>query len=169
MAHSTSYDRRYLAEDEFSLVQETRQDPMRELDDAGLRDLVRRVRDRRDRARDIASRQRRELRGKALPAGTRPAGGSEGSRRKLDILSAALKRVNKETARRTARSARSELTASARKALALKRSSDDARTTPAHRTADEGMQPHADDKGRPRDNVDEGSFVPQLRQSRGAR
>ena len=49
---------------------------MRLLDSAGLCDLVRRVRERRDRARDIASRQRREMRGKAAPAGAQPATGN---------------------------------------------------------------------------------------------
>jgi hypothetical protein len=169
VAQSASYDRRYLADDEFTLVQETRQDSIGQLDDGALRDLVRRVRERRDRARDIASRQRREMRGKAAPAGVRAAGRNEGSRRKLDILSAALKRANKEFSRRSARNARSELVFSARKALAMRQEAPSARTTPEYRTADDGMSPHADHKGRSRENVDEGSFVPQFNQSRGNR
>jgi hypothetical protein len=169
MAQSASYDRRYLTADEFMLVQETRQASIGQLDNLALRDLLRRVRERRDRARDIASRKRREMRGKATPVAARAAGGNEGSRRKLDILSAALKRANKESSRRAAGNARSELVASARKALALRQEADDARTTPEYRTAEHGMNPHADHKGRMRDNVDEGSFVPQFHQSRGAR
>jgi hypothetical protein len=109
------------------------------------------------------------MRGKAAPAGARAAGGNEGSRRKLDILSAALKRANKEFSRRTTRNARSELVASARKALGLRQAANNARTTPEYRTAEHGMSPHADRKGRVRNNVDEGSFVPQFHQSRGAR
>jgi hypothetical protein len=169
MAQSASYDRRCLADDEFTLVQETRQKSIGQIDDGALRDLVRRVRERRDRARDIASRQRREMRGKAAPTGARAAGGNEGSRRKLDILSAALKRANKDSSRRTARNARSGLVALARKALAMRQGADGARATPEYRTAEDGMSPHADHKGRVRDNVDEGSFVPQFHQSRGAR
>jgi hypothetical protein len=169
MAQSVSYDRTYLTDDEFALVQETRQANIGQLDDSALRDLVRRVRDRRDRARDIASRQRREMRGKAAPSGAQAAGGSEGSRRKHDILSAALKRANKESSRRSVQNARSELVVSARKALGMRQNSDESRTTPAYLTADHGMSPHSDHRGRVRDNVDEGSFVPQFHQSRGAR
>lgn len=169
MARNKAYERRYLTQDELDLVSEARQASMRQLDDASLRDVLRRVRERRDRAREIASRQRREMRGKAAPAGAQPASGDEGSRRKLDILSAALKRINKESSRRDAREARSTLVASARKALAMKRDAQDGDTTPAYRTAHHGMSPHADHKGRMSDNVDEGSFVPQFHQSHGAR
>ena len=169
MARNTAYESKYLAQDEFDLVEETRQTSMRLLDDSGLRDLVRRVRERRNRARNIASRQRREMRGKAAPAGAQPATGNEGSRRKVEILSAAVKRANKETSRRDAKGARTALVASAQKALAMNREGEAGSTVPAHRTADHGMSPHADHKGRLSNDIDEGSFIPQFHQSRGDR
>jgi|GEM_PF-2783679 len=83
---------RALDKEELSLFEQSMGDLTR-LGGSQLADLVRRLRDRRDRARDLADRQRREARGKAEPAGLHPAGGDEGMRLKKQVLTAALDRA----------------------------------------------------------------------------
>lgn len=93
---------RALSEDERELVAQTRQPQVKALSDGELSELTRRLRARRDRARDIAKRQRREMRGKAAPSGARPAAADLGTRLKGAHLTAALKRVHRERERRRA-------------------------------------------------------------------
>ena len=59
-----------------------------------------RLRTRRDRARDIADRQGREVRAKASPAGVTAASGNAGTLNKHDYLNAALDRALSERATR---------------------------------------------------------------------
>jgi hypothetical protein len=66
------------------------------LSDRDLSDLISRLREGRDRARDIGDRQRREARGKAEPAGIAPAGDNQGTRSKAEYLAAALDRAMAE-------------------------------------------------------------------------
>jgi len=61
-----------------------------------LQALGRRLREARDRARTIASQQRREMRGKAEPRGTTPARDDAGTVAKEQILADALKRVTEQ-------------------------------------------------------------------------
>ena len=77
-----------------------------DLDEDTLRSLIKLLRERRDRASDIARRQRREMRGKAQPTGSRPATDDSGTRIKRQILAGALKRANKERQRRRYQAAR---------------------------------------------------------------
>jgi hypothetical protein len=78
------------------------------------------MRVRRDKARTVAERQRREMRGKATARGAKPSQADEGSRLKLSVLSTALRRLDTETARRSRVKAKTSLVESAKKALALK-------------------------------------------------
>ena len=64
---------RALSDDELELVVQTHIPLVLDLSDAELRDLTAKVRERRKRARDIANRQRREMRGKAERPGAAPA------------------------------------------------------------------------------------------------
>lgn len=64
-----------------------------------LQALARRLREARDRARAIASQQRREMRGKAEPRGATPARDDAGTVAKEQVLADALKRVTEQSGR----------------------------------------------------------------------
>lgn len=93
-------EERALSSEELELANQARQPVLGQLSDRDLSDLVSRLRDRRNRARDIGGRQRREARGKASPSGISPAGGNEGTLAKAEYLDAALERVLAERGRR---------------------------------------------------------------------
>lgn len=121
MAITKKQELRALTESERELVGMTGVRAARALTDAELGRLVKRLRTRRDRARTVADRQRRELRGKTRPRGAAPTKADDGSQVKLEVLSAALARLETETARRGEIKAKADLVASAKKALALKK------------------------------------------------
>ncbi len=93
-------DMRLLTQDEAKLVEAVSRGVLDQLDEAALADLIQRLRDRRDRARDIANRQRREVRGKADPSGTAPATDHAGTEGKSRILARALDLATEERQRR---------------------------------------------------------------------
>jgi hypothetical protein len=140
MARSIKQERRLLGADELTLVEKTHHPALGLLPDRDLAELRKLVRERRDRAQDIAARQRRELRGKAAPKGARAATDS-GTREKRDILAAAMQRLNKEVARRQAKAARQALIDGAKRALELRRTSESKTARPSGRTANEGINP----------------------------
>ena len=100
MAQTRREEARLLSADERELVAQTHQPAIKELGHSELGDLLVRLRDRRDRARDISRQQRREMRGKAPPSGATRAADNTGSRAKGQLLAAAVKRLNKEVERR---------------------------------------------------------------------
>ena len=100
---ATPEEQRALSREELELADQSRQPVLGKLSDRELSDLVSRLRERRNRARDIGNRQGREARGKAEPAGTVPAGGNEGTRTKRSFLTEALDRVTAERDRRHAK------------------------------------------------------------------
>lgn len=141
MSTNRRSERHHLTADEYELVEQTHQPALGMLADDALADIEKRARDRRDRAGDIARRQRRELRGKGAQRGARPVEGDAGSRIKLSILAAAVKRINKERGRRAQVGGRSALVANARKALAMKQAADaEATTAPKAKSAGKGMR-----------------------------
>ncbi|MGQ0445442.1 MAG: hypothetical protein ACT4O2_10035 [Beijerinckiaceae bacterium] len=142
MARSIKHERRLLGADELTLVEKTHHPALGLLPDQDLAELRKLVRERRDRAQDIAARQRRELRGKAAPKGARAATDDGGTREKRDLLAAAMQRLNKEVSRREAKAARQALIDGAKRALELRRAADANTTRPsAGRTAHEGIIP----------------------------
>ncbi len=142
MARSIKQERRLLGADELTLVEKAHHPALGLLPDQDLAELRKLVRERRDRAQDIAARQRRELRGKAAPKGARAATDDSGTREKRDVLAAALQRLNKEAARRQAKAARQNLIDSAKRALELRRTSEaKSARPPVGRTANEGINP----------------------------
>jgi hypothetical protein len=142
MARSIKQERRLLGADELTLVEKTHHPALGLLPDRDLAELRRLLRERRDRARDIAARQRRELRGKAAPKGARAATDDSGTREKRDVLAAAMQRLNKEVTRRQANAARQDMIDSAKRALELRRASEaKSARAPAGRTANEGINP----------------------------
>lgn len=141
MAISRKNESRLLSQEERDLVDRTRVDKLRDASDADIATLVTELRERRKRARNIASRQNREMRGKAESAGRTAATRSDGTHRKAEVLASAVKRVNNERVRRAKASATPSQAALARRALNLKRAAAEFNQTPAHRTANAGMQP----------------------------
>jgi hypothetical protein len=131
-------EERYLDKDERELVARTHQPELGGVEDKELADLKKRVRERRDRARDIASRQRREMRGKARPQGQEGVRDDAGSKVKLAVLAHAMKRVNAESARRARKDGRQAMVEGLRESLARKRAATSDR--PKSRTAGKGMK-----------------------------
>lgn len=170
MSRTRRDEARLLNTDEHELVAQTHQPELRELDDEALSDLVVRLRGRRDRARDIARQQRREVRGKSAPSGARAASDDSGTKEKGALLAAALKRVSKESERRRHAQARNSLTSNARRALAMKRAAGDpASNRPRSRTAGEGMQAVPNDRIAPSGALDAEGHRPVLERSRKVR
>jgi hypothetical protein len=131
---------RFLNDSEKRLVEASHHPEVCDLSNEELADLRRNLRTRRTRARDIASRQRREIRGKAAPRGEKSTADDAGSREKLSVLSAALQRVNSETSRRERYTARQELKQNAERALELRRAASRPKRPKSKRPKD-GMHP----------------------------
>ena len=100
MGTARKEEERALDDDERDLVAKTRQPKLRELSDAALHELVRFVRERRDKAKTLDYRHRREMRGRPVTASPQSEG--LGSRRKVAVLASAMRRLNDETERRDA-------------------------------------------------------------------
>ena len=135
MATSKLDERRLMSDEEFTLVEQTRYPVLGKLEDAALKDLTQRLRERRDRARDIAHRRRREVRGKGRQA-TAFEQQDAGNRRKARVLAEALTRINSERTHRKAE----ELRANAHRALALRQGMDPSARPDSGRTPGNGMR-----------------------------
>jgi hypothetical protein len=116
MAHTRKDEARALDKDEHALVEKSHQPEVGALSDGELVDLLKLVRERRDRAQRLARQQRRELRGKTAPKGASPATGEAGSKRKLEVLAMAVRRLNSEHDRRKRLSTRNQAKGNAAKA-----------------------------------------------------
>lgn len=134
-------EQRMLTAAEFELVKQTHYPAIMELSEAELADAGRRLRDFRNKARDVARQQRREMRGKANPRGARPASDNTGTTRKQQVFASALKRVNRELERSAKDRQRAEQGEIARRALELKRANRVRHHPSAGRTASHGMHP----------------------------
>lgn len=93
-------EERALDRSELALSDAARYPALGEMRDADLSDLVSRLRQRRDRARQIARRQRREMTGRDQPRGATPARDDSGSQDKKRYLAAALRRAEAEVEKR---------------------------------------------------------------------
>jgi hypothetical protein len=121
-------ERRLLADDEFQPLVRSHYPLIENLSRQELVDLVKWLRDRRGRARDIVRGRRRVARGKADARGTANETASErGLSAKKQVFANALKRVNARLARLAAASRRAEIDARLHAALGRKRSA-----TPHH-------------------------------------
>ena len=170
MSVSRRREERLLDAGETELVKRTHYPELDAEDDKALPELIRLLRERRDRARDVSRRQRRELRGKASPSGASPAADNTGTREKAALLAAAVKRVSKEHERRRAAGARERTVSGARRALALKRAADDpAASRPNSRKADEGMNPVPNPRDAPSGAVNQEGQEIAMRRSGGPR
>jgi hypothetical protein len=100
LAITRKEEKRALDKDEFDLVEKSHHPQVKELSDKDLADLVRKVRERRDRAKTIANQRRREMRGKASPRGAEASSADAGSHLKSQVLAMAMRRLNAERSRR---------------------------------------------------------------------
>lgn len=168
MAQSTRTTARLLDKTEAEFVERTQRGAIAKLSDQDLRELGGQLRDRRDKARDAARRQRREMRGKAEPKGARAASDNSGTKAKADALTAALKRIGAETTRRAEKERAPSQRSLARKALAA-RQRQQQRERPASRSADEGMQPIPNRKAAKSGALNDAGARPAMMRSKIAR
>lgn len=147
MGRSHRDERQLLTSDEIALVEASHHPRLGEMPDKELHELRKHIRDRRDRARDIAARQRREMRGKADPRGARPAADNTGTREKRDVLAAAMQRINREATRREAKAARDAMKDSVSRALEMRRAREALASRPGTQTAREGMRVKDNSRG----------------------
>lgn len=124
MAISRKEEERALSADERELVEKSHHPEVQNLSDAELHELVKLVRDRRDKAQTDVFRRRREIRGKGVPKGAKPATGDAGSRTKLAVLAMAMRRLNAEVERRQQLAASIQQVENARRALAMKKKAE---------------------------------------------
>lgn len=140
MSMTAEAERRALTAAEFELVRQTHHPAIRGLSREQLGEVVRRLRDHRDRARDISRQQRRELRGKAEPRGTAPATDNSGTKLKAQMLAGAVKRANREMARFAQASKRESQAKLSRQAFEMKRANQVRHHPDPGQTAGEGMR-----------------------------
>lgn len=139
MAITRTQEARALDADERAFVDRSHHPEVQTLTDAELSELLSRVRERRDRAKDEQRRQRREIRGKSDAKGARPARDDGGTQTKLAVLAMAVRRLNSEFERRRTMRAKVEHVERARAALAMKEAQTSAAPENARR-AHEGMR-----------------------------
>ncbi|MBH0237414.1 hypothetical protein [Methylobrevis albus] len=126
MAITRREEARALDADERDLVERSHHPVLQTITDRDLADLVKLLRERRDKASTEANRRRREMRGKGAPKGAQPSADDKGSRLKVAVLAMAMRRINTETERRRRMNASATLASNARKALAMKQAADEA-------------------------------------------
>lgn len=139
MAISRREEARALSDDEQELVGRTHHPEIQDTSDQDLRDLIGLVRERRNKARDMAHQRRREMRGKSEARGAELSSKDHGSKTKLAVLAMALRRANGEAERRRKMAARVEMTQNAQRALKMKRQAQDP-AIPNSRHAHQGMR-----------------------------
>ncbi|WP_188899547.1 hypothetical protein [Caldovatus sediminis] len=141
MAITLKEERRLLTAAEFEAVEPTHYPRICGLSRDELVAAERRLREFRDKARDIARQQRREMRGKSAPRGAAPARDNTGTTRKKQIFVQGLKRVRRELRRFEQAEARPPSQAEiARRALEMKRASRMRHHPDAGATAHGGMR-----------------------------
>jgi hypothetical protein len=100
MNDTPKVEARLLTAAELELVAATRPPEIERQSVDELKAVARRLREAHDRAKDIGSRQAREMRGKAEPRGASPATDNSGTVAKSQALREALDRVEAELNRR---------------------------------------------------------------------
>jgi hypothetical protein len=139
---SAQLEARLLNATELEIVNETRPPAIEQLSVEQLKVLAQRLRRARDRAKDIGAQQKREMRGKAGPRGTKATRDNTGTLAKAQVLEEAIERVEEELSRRenltTAATTQADLS---RHALELKLSHPAPPHPGSGRWASEGMKP----------------------------
>ncbi len=130
---------RVLDNAEVELVEASRHPAMSDLSNKELQQLRSQLRERRNRAQDLANRTRRKMRGKDSSKANDGPGHDEGVRLKVSILANAVQRVNQESSRRQRFQSKDELKRNAEKALELRRAATRPKY-PTSRRRDMGMR-----------------------------
>lgn len=146
MAISQKEEARALSADERELVTKSHHPAVQELSDSELADLLKLMRDRRDKAKTQANQRRREMRGKSGPKGAAASRSDEGSQLKVAILAMATRRLNGEAERRRRMAARVSLVESAKSALAMRQAREADDTPVNSRRAHHGMRKAANSR-----------------------
>jgi hypothetical protein len=132
---------RALSAEELEIVNATREPEIGQISLDELKSLRKRLRQAHGRAKDIAARQQREMRGKADPRGAEPAQDNTGSMAKVQVLFEAIQRLDAELSRReeadTAPPSQADLS---RHALEVKLSGQTEHHPDSGRSASEGKQ-----------------------------
>ena len=102
MSIARKAENRILTQGEREIVAPTHHPAICDLSRENLTEKRRLLRSYRDKARDVAQQQRREMRGKAEPRGVGAARDNSGTVTKQQIFAQALKRVSREIGRRKA-------------------------------------------------------------------
>lgn len=170
MAHmGTRNEDDILAGAEREAVRQSRHPDIQALEREAVLTLARRLREYRDKARDISRDRRRAHRGKADPRGAGPAPAEEGILLKKQVFAAALKRVNSRIAALDGHDRRARTTDALRAALARKKAAPRHHPGPGS-TAGGGM--HALDEKRQMTDVDPrqvGSVSQQVKNNQASR
>ena len=140
MAITRKEEERALSKDERKLVEQSHHPVLQDLPDAELSSLVKLMRERRAKAADQAKQRRREMRGKGQSRGATPSSADDGSKRKVEVLAMAMRRLNKEVERRRRMAASVSLVENARKALHMKQEAGEKGPTFNSRHAHKGMR-----------------------------
>ena len=147
MSTSRKHEERALDSSETELVAKSRYPELKQLDDKELKSVLQLVRDRREKARTETQRRRREMRGKAAAKGATPSTTNDGNRMKLEVLAAAVSRLNAERTRRERMAAQVSQAELSRKVLNLKRENDSDEAGPTNsRHAHEGLRKIASER-----------------------
>lgn len=165
----TRTEDRLLTGAERDAVRQSRHPDLQSLERDAVLALARRLRDYRDKARDIARERRRSQRGKAEPRGAGPAPSEEGVLLKKQVFAAAMKRVNSRIAALQSGDRRARTTEFLREALARKQEAPRHHPDPGA-TARDGMNPL--DEKRQMTDVDPrqvGSVSQQVKDNQAAR
>lgn len=132
---------RALDKAEQELVTKTHHPELQSLEDKELANLIKLVRERRDKARGEVQRRKREMRGKAEPKRTSAATSAIGNKIKLEVLATALKRLNAERSRRERMASQLSQFELSRRALKNRKSREDNTPSPPNtRHAHKGMR-----------------------------
>ena len=140
MATAQRDEARALNLDERELVERSHHPALQALPDAALAELVKLMRERREKAKTQADHRRREMRGKAAPRGAVPSSTDEGSKLKVAVLAMAMRRLNAESERRRRMAASASLVDNAKRALAMKQDAGAKGSAFNGRHAKEGMR-----------------------------
>jgi hypothetical protein len=124
VAINRKQEARALSADEREFVEKSHHPVLQDLSDAELSDLVKLMRERRNKATTQANQRRREMRGKGAPKGASPSKADEGSQVKASVLAMAVRRLNSEVERRRRMAARVSLVENAKRALAMKQAGE---------------------------------------------
>jgi hypothetical protein len=142
MIDRSQLEGRLLKAAELDIVNASRRPEIEQLSVEQLKVVAQRLRRAHDRAKDISARQKREMRGKTAPRGTKPTQDNRCTLAKAQVLREAIERVEVELGRRenmtTATPTQVELS---RHALELKLSHHAPTHPDPGRTASEGMRP----------------------------